>query len=165
MKILVFSLLLAGALLAQEKCNFTFDEKSGKNILIGEITRENLTDSSYSVWFNEEYDNYAPDTLVIERLKNNLKEYAIEVVFGTWCSDSRREVPRFLKILDLCGFPDKNLRLIAVDRNKKADDIDISDKEIALVPTFIIYKNNEEKGRIIETPEESLEKDLSNILN
>ena len=35
---------------------------------------------------------------------------------------------------------------------------------IQRVPTFIIYKNNIESGRIIETPKTSLEQDLVNIL-
>ena len=36
--------------------------------------------------------------------------------------------------------------------------------EIQRVPTFIIYKNNIEAGRIIENPVTSLEQDMVNIL-
>ena len=37
--------------------------------------------------------------------------------------------------------------------------------EIELVPTFILDYNGEEIGRIIESPEESLEKDLLRIIS
>jgi hypothetical protein len=36
--------------------------------------------------------------------------------------------------------------------------------DIKRVPTFIIYKNNIETGRIIENPTTSLEQDMVNIL-
>ena len=36
---------------------------------------------------------------------------------------------------------------------------------IVKVPTFILYIDEEEAGRIIETPAETPEKDLFNILN
>ncbi|MGK9476484.1 hypothetical protein [Melioribacter sp. OK-6-Me] len=165
MKVLLFLLLLANVFYSQEKCNFTFDEKSGKKILIGEIKREEFNDTVYSVWFSDEYENYLPDKLVIDTLKNKLRDYEIEIIFGTWCSDSRREVPRFLKILDLCSFPEENIRMIAVDRNKTAGNFNIGDKKILLVPTFIVYKSGKEKGRIIEVPDKTLERDLLKILN
>ena len=39
------------------------------------------------------------------------------------------------------------------------------DLDIELVPTFIFYRNGEELGRIVETPEDTLEKDLAEIVN
>jgi thiol-disulfide isomerase/thioredoxin len=83
---------------------------------------------------------------------------------GTWCSDSRREVPRMLKVLDIIGFPKENLSIINVDRNKKGIADEADDLNIELVPTFILYEDEKEIGRIIETPEETLEKDLVRIV-
>jgi len=83
---------------------------------------------------------------------------------GTWCSDSRREVPNFYKILDKLNYPDNKITLINVDRKKNGIEIDVSKLNIELVPTFIVYRNNTEIGRIIETPNESLERDLLKIL-
>ena len=83
---------------------------------------------------------------------------------GTWCSDSRREVPRFYKILDSLNFPSAKVKLIMVDRKKEAAGIDISPFNIELVPTMIFYNDGLEDGRIIETPKETLEKDLEEIL-
>jgi len=83
---------------------------------------------------------------------------------GTWCSDSRREVPRFYKILDSLNFPSAKVKLIMVDRKKEAAEVNIASLNIELVPTMIIYNDGLEIGRIVETPKETLEKDLAAIL-
>jgi thiol-disulfide isomerase/thioredoxin len=83
---------------------------------------------------------------------------------GTWCPDSRREVPRFMRVLKETGFPADKVTLIGVD-NVKFSPIDNYDGlGIERVPTFILYKNNVEAGRIIENPVTSLEQDMVNIL-
>ncbi len=88
------------------------------------------------------------------------------IVLGTWCGDSKEKVPRFLKILDLLGTTFDDLKLIAVDREKTAPDMDVKGKYlIEKVPTFIFYKGDVEIGRITETPKVALEKDLFFILN
>jgi hypothetical protein len=49
--------------------------------------------------------------------------------------------------------------------NAKLSPVGEYDKlDIQRVPTFIIYKNNIEVGRIIENPVTSLEQDMINIL-
>jgi len=88
----------------------------------------------------------------------------ITVVLGTWCPDSRREVPRFMKIVDLWGFPKQKIHMIGVDLDKVAPLGNFSLLDIQRVPTFIFYKNNIEAGRIIETPVTSLEQDMVKIL-
>jgi thiol-disulfide isomerase/thioredoxin len=83
---------------------------------------------------------------------------------GTWCSDSRREVPRFLRILDELNFNNELLTINYVDRKKESPEGDISSLDIKYVPTFIFYKGGKEIGRIIETPQITLESDFKNIL-
>jgi uncharacterized protein (DUF1015 family) len=48
-----------------------------------------------------------------------------------------------------------------VDRTKTVEKMEL---EIEKVPTFIVYRNGEEIGRIIETPIKSMEEDLYEIL-
>lgn len=147
----------------QSLCKIVTDEKSGKPMLIGLCSRENLTnDTSFSWWFEAEYDYYEPEDSIMKLI--NLDSVKIVCVQGTWCSDSRREVPRFYKILDMLKFDYSNFSLYCVDRNKKAEGFDIDQFIIERVPTFILYKNDSEIGRIIETPVETLEKDILNIL-
>jgi thiol-disulfide isomerase/thioredoxin len=165
--VLSFLFQLVISLNAQDKSSSSFsiitDEKSGKPMLIGLCSRENLTkDTSFSWWFEAEYDYYTPEDSVIKLI--DLDSIKIVCVMGTWCSDSRREVPRFYKILDELNFDYKNLELYCVDRKKKAEGFDIDQFVIERVPTFIFYKNDSEIGRIIETPTETLERDILNIL-
>ena len=35
---------------------------------------------------------------------------------GTWCDDSKRVVPRFIKILESVNFPMENLKIVAVNK-------------------------------------------------
>ncbi len=83
---------------------------------------------------------------------------------GTWCGDSKEWVPRFYKVMDQAGFNYRKMKLIAVDRNKKAGDLDISALHIERVPTFIFYKKKKELGRIIEVPYDLIEKDMLKII-
>lgn len=148
----------------QQPCKKVIDEKSNKPMLVGLCTRENFTkDTSFSWWFFAEYDYYQPEDSIIKLI--NLDSIKIVLVLGTWCSDSRREVPYFYKILDQLKFDEKNLTVFSVDRKKQAEGYDIDQFIIERVPTFIFYKNNSELGRIIETPNETLERDILKIIN
>ncbi len=137
---------------------------SDKSMFVGTITRENFQDSNFAGWFNSEYTNYDVDTKLLNKSNNNYEGKIIKIVLGTWCSDSRREVPRFIKILDFIGFPEDKLFFICVDRDKKGLYDEVDDLNIEYVPTFIVYENGKEIGRIIETPILTLEKDLIKIV-
>lgn len=164
MKYFLLFVFITSSIYSQD-CKITIDNNTGKQMLIGLTNRNAFLDSNFSKWFNFEYSNYEIDTSYIISLKNLVSDKKIKIVMGTWCSDSRREVPRFLKILDEIEFKDSNLVIINVDRQKKGLSNETDGLEIDFVPTFIIYKNDIELGRIIEEPIETLEKDLFNILN
>lgn len=150
----------------QEKPNSEIDEKTGKPILFGTLDRDDFQDENYAWWFNSGYKFYTVDTSIVKKLSVlDIDSLNITIVLGTWCSDSRREIPRFFKIIDEMQFPQEKIKLIGVNRNKESSDNEISKLEIELVPTFIFYKDQKEIGRIIETPEELLEKDMWEILN
>jgi len=164
-KILTIVLLSIVTITAQDINKTLIDSTSGKPILIGLGNRGAFVDTNFAWWFDSGYKFYRPDTNAIADLKEVSKDYSITIVMGTWCSDSRREVPRFYKILDELNYSDENIKLINVDRDKVGNDNGVDSLNIELVPTFIIYSEDKEIGRIIETPNESLEKDMSNILS
>lgn len=119
----------------------------------------------YSEWYNREYDGYQPLQDVIEKLVSvKSDDLSIVTVLGIWCPDSRREVPRFMKIIELIKFPGERMTFIGVDNEKLAPLGDYEKLGVERVPTFIVYKNKIELGRIIENPVASLEQDLLNII-
>ena len=107
--------------------------------------------------YRERMVEYAPDPAVVEMIAASVQEGdRIAVYLGTWCSDSQREVPRFLKILELAE-KDYGISIpvdwISIDRAKREPAALVEGKSIDLVPTFIYYREGEEIGRIVERSE------------
>jgi len=133
--------------------------------LLGYFTRELMYRIPDCIWYLSSYDNYLPDNEIVSKLKNiSTENLTIKIVMGTWCPDSRREVPRFMHVLDLWKFPADKITFIGVDNMKVSPVGEYEQLDIQRVPTFIFYKNNIEEGRIIENPLTSLEQDIINIL-
>jgi thiol-disulfide isomerase/thioredoxin len=133
--------------------------------LLGYFNPEQLKREPHSVWFYKGYDDYQLSQEAMKSLSETGKDgLTIKIVMGTWCPDSRREVPRFIKVLDTWNFPAGSITFIGVDNGKLSPIGGYEALEIQRVPTFIIYKNNLEAGRIIENPVTSLEQDMLNIL-
>lgn len=142
------------------------DDRTKKEVLIGKCNRQSFDHSDFKNWFQEGYNEYEPDLEIIKKLNDldKLKDIKIKVVFGTWCSDSRRELPRFYKIIDELGFPESKIQLIGVDTKKSSRNNLLKKIEFTRVPTFIFYIENKEIGRIIESAEINLESDFYNII-
>ncbi|MEP0861731.1 MAG: thioredoxin family protein [Ignavibacterium sp.] len=166
MKNFIIAILLfaSGISEAQQFNNTTIDTVKNKKMLIGYCTRDAFQDTAFKDWFDEQYNSYQPDFEIVDKLEGKLDDISITIVMGTWCSDSREQVPSFYKILDEINYPSEKVKLICVDRKKKGLSNEADDLNIELVPTIIFYRNGEEIGRIIETPQESLEKDLLGIV-
>lgn len=148
----------------------SFSQAVADKILYGVIRKENMVDSPYAKWFVTNYDNYQPASSTVAALqKLSVKDISIDIYLGTWCGDSRREVPRFLKLLDQIPVLSKNVKIIGLGGSdslyKQSPGKEESGKGIFRVPVFIIYRNGVEVNRINEFPAVSLEKDLYAILN
>jgi len=133
--------------------------------LLGYFNLSQLTREPYSTWYIKGFDEYTLNTDVINKLLEINKDgVTIKIVMGTWCPDSRREVPRFMRVMEVWQFPVSKIAFIGVDDAKQSPVGEYVSLDIIRVPTFIIYKNNIETGRIIENPTTSLEQDMVNIL-
>ena len=90
----------------------------------------------------------------------------VSVFFGSWCSDSKRELSRLWKALDLVGgdvgFP---IRYIAVDRSKSEPAEVLGGREILYVPTLVVERDGVEIGQIIEQSPNGVEIDLLALLS
>lgn len=162
MKAAVLFFLFSVVLSAQ--CKIVLDERNQEPMAVGFGDRSVFDDSTFSSWFDKEYAFYHVDEEVFDNLETGLHNLNITIVMGTWCHDSQREVPRFFKILDKLDFPDENLRILFVDRKKKGLKDEAEKFDIEYVPTFIFFRNDEEIGRIVESPIKTLEEDIIDIV-
>jgi Thioredoxin. len=167
----IIPLLFTGNSLFSQSFSWVNDEEKEYQVPIGIGDYKELKEGTFYTEMMEYYDSYVVDTLTANQIKDVLntkfsgKQWHIDIVFGAWCGDSKEHLPCFYKIVQSNHLFDwKDVTLIATDRDKKAGEIKIDDLNIEFVPTFIFYVDGKEIGRIIETPENSLEKDLLNII-
>jgi cyclophilin family peptidyl-prolyl cis-trans isomerase len=112
---------------------------------------------------------YAPDITVLEMMKSYVRAGDhVEVYMGTWCQDSQREVPRFLRVVDDLREQygvELPVQFFALDRSKQKPAEFVAGKHVEKVATFIYYRGDEELGRIVEKTESPLfEDDLLTIV-
>lgn len=142
-------------------------DKSARNPLpieIGNIAPERTLTAIPE--YRERMESYEPDETVISMMAPLVSvEDRIEVFLGTWCEDSQREMPRFYKIMNQLEQQNVTIpiKYVAVDRSKQEPSRLIGDRVIQLVPTFIVFRGDEEIGRIVEKPLSLLEDDLLRI--
>jgi thiol-disulfide isomerase/thioredoxin len=154
--------------LSAQQINQEIKIEGNQPYLVGKITIEGLTSNSYQNWYAANHESYQVDSNIISSIKNELAEHKILVFMGTWCGDTKREVPRFIKILEEADFPMENLKIVAVDKRKNHFKKSPTGEEWGLsikrVPTFIFYKDGKETNRIIESPITTLEADIKAIV-
>lgn len=132
-------------------------------LLVGPVTREQIEAASPD-WVRAEVAA-APDAAAAQALAGVEPGAEVTVFLGTWCGDSRREVPRLWKALDAAGGSVPfQIRYIAVDRQKKEPAADVTASGIRFVPTFLVSRGGQEVGRIVEQAPHSVENDLLALL-
>jgi thiol-disulfide isomerase/thioredoxin len=155
---------LMGVALAQQ----SYLDNSKHKHLIGKFDAKALKeDTAYNKWYNKNFEAYKTEEALVPKLKslasNKIK---LQIFMGTWCGDSKREVPRMIKLLEQADI--SNYELIGTYDTDTLYKVSPQHEEKGLnifrVPTFIVYKDGKEMNRIIEFPKESFEKDLITIL-
>jgi cyclophilin family peptidyl-prolyl cis-trans isomerase/thiol-disulfide isomerase/thioredoxin len=135
-------------------------------LVVGPITTDKLLATVPT--YEEKKTSYAPDITVIEMMKSYVRAGdRVEVYMGTWCSDSEREVPKFLRVVDDLKSQfgvELPYSFVALDRSKHEPAQLIAGKNISKVATFIYYRGDEELGRIEERPTGLFEDDLLTIV-
>jgi len=126
---------------------------------VGDISIKTLFENHEG--FQDNYEEYQPGNLLDPALFRGVEIY---MLFGTWCHDSKREVPRLLSLLNKLDVPENQINLIGLNFMKN-DSQDRGKKfQIKKTPTFVFLRNQKEVGRIVEMPEIRLEADLLKIL-
>lgn len=139
----------------------------GQTHLIGEFDLAVLeTDTAYSKWYQESYENAQLDLSKTD-WKENLNNTKVEIYMGTWCGDSKNWVPKFVRMWEELGLQRSQLKFIALygsgDHYKQGPEGEEKGKQIHRVPTFIFKKEDTEYARIVESPSSDLITDMAQI--
>ncbi|MEJ2585498.1 MAG: thioredoxin family protein [Robiginitalea sp.] len=133
-------------------------------ILVGTASLDSLHSEPFDSWFEQNYRAAEPDPATVQAITPLLEGVEIHAFIGTWCEDSQREVPKFVKILEEARYPIEDVRLVTMTREKSTPQNYEEGLHVTNVPTFIFYKDGKELNRIVEFPIESLESDMLKIL-
>ena len=152
---LALSLVLLG-------CQTTPSHTEQDTELLGVVSAQELLQANSG--FAQSYDSYQPSEKELAAVKL-LEGKSLTILFGTWCHDSEREVPRLLKTLAMAHGQLAELRLIAVNHNKQEPSGIYQSLELRYTPTFVLLDGTKELGRVVERPQLSLTEDLAALLN
>jgi len=169
-------LLVSNALIAfaqtQQTSSKTVEQKVQDTHLLGKIPLSSLKQTPFAEWFEKGYNDYSPAKSVLESLaapavQKEVSGMKVQIFLGTWCGDSKREVPRLMKVLHQAGVPDSRIELICVGNTdslyKQSPTHEERGRDIFRVPTAIFVQNGKEQARIVEFPAETLERDVLTI--
>lgn len=136
-----------------------------EEMIVGSFAESNLKENNYATWYLPEYNEYIVETKKLNDVKGAINDFEIGTFMGTWCGDSKREVPRLYKILEAVDYPTHKMKMYGVNRQKKSANGEEIGKNISHVPTIIFYKDGKEVGRIVESPVTGyLEEDIAMIV-
>lgn len=171
MKTNIFLITIAFAissLLNAQNINTEITENTNSPYLLGKIDKSGLEGDNYKSWFSKNYNDYQPNTEITTEITPKLKSYEIILFMGTWCGDSKQEVPKLYKVLETCNFSMNQLTVIAVSKAqnmyKQSPKHEEKGLNIHRVPTVIFYRDGIEVNRIVEHPIKSFEEDIMNIV-
>jgi tetratricopeptide (TPR) repeat protein len=143
-------------------------DSRGNLMLLGYSTKERLQQEPFGIWFNKNYNDYKIDSTTAMSLRDKLKDKQFVIFMGTWCGDSRQEVPKIFRLLDYCEVPASKIKLVNLNTYdsvyKQSPGREEKGLNIHRVPDLLVYENEKEIGRVIEKPFVSWEKDLLSIV-
>ena len=125
---------------------------------VGAITSTDLL-AEFPI-FAKEYQAYSPSVQELSAMKV-LQGKTLLVLFGTWCHDSEREVPRLLKTIALAGLDNYQLKLVAVDFAKQEPSGLYLKHQLRHTPTFVMESKGLEVARVVEVPMVTIAQDLA----
>jgi hypothetical protein len=130
--------------------------------MVGPLTREALFENNPD--WQAVAAAYQPKPDIVDKLRSLGREIRIEIYLGTWCSDSKAHVSEFFKVLEIADTPLIQAVCVGIPEAKDKRAPYYAGRDIERLPTFIVFFDGREMGRIVETPERSVEEDLVRIL-
>jgi hypothetical protein len=131
-------------------------------ILVGNLSRQQIEDA-FPLWKTAK-DIEAPSIKASKDLALVPAGAEVSIYLGTWCGDSRRELSRLWRALDILQEkPAFAIHYVGVDRQKKAPALP-PDLNLRFVPTFVVSRDGHELGRIVESSPHGIEYDLKSLI-
>ncbi|GAA4320587.1 thioredoxin family protein [Flaviaesturariibacter amylovorans] len=149
MKRLFFALFLFASLGAAAQAEASRDS-SGVKILKGFMTKKDLVTDTAFAWWGENLKGFTPNADAVTALRAQKDSIHILAFGGTWCGDTKHILPKVYGTLEAAGLSQERITLLGVDRRKQTVHNLAAAFNVTLVPTFIVLKNGQEVGRIVE---------------
>ncbi|MFN2438064.1 MAG: thioredoxin family protein [Chitinophagaceae bacterium] len=163
-KILFILSIIITQLVFAQPAEITKDA-SGDKIIKGFMTKNDIAGDTAFTWYAQNQKGYVPEAKALQAFRA-AKDIHILAFAGTWCSDTKNLLPKFFALTDAAGFSQDWITLLGVDRNKKTVHHLAEAFKIINVPTFIVLKNGEEIGRVVEYGKYGMiDKELGEIIN
>jgi thiol-disulfide isomerase/thioredoxin len=149
-----------------QKTNYVTEEKSNEKYLKGIINKSILDADSNYIWLSRDMKYTKANEAAVATFKQQKSKFKLVVFGGTWCEDTHNLLPKFYKLIEKSEYPEKNILLIAVDKNKQTIN-DLQNKyNVKQVPTFIVMQGDKEIGRVVEYGKyNDIEKELAEIVS
>ena len=153
---------------ASNYSNAVVINENNQTVLLGNCAPQMLLIEPFSTWFIPNYNNSQIDSSYSIAISKAFKNKRMEIFAGTWCGESKADLPKMLKILKAANIDSTQIKLIFLNNTaaqyKQSPGHEEAGKNIVRTPTYIIYNAQKEMGRIIDSPVETFEKDLLKIL-
>jgi thiol-disulfide isomerase/thioredoxin len=144
--------------------NYEVLDYQGNKMLKGIVNRSLIENDTAFAWFKESMQYGKPNDAAVTAFQQNKAKFTMVVFGGTWCEDTHNLLPKFYQLVDKSGYPETNITLIAVDRQKTTINNLHTTYNIINVPTFIVLKDGKEVGRVVEYGKADMVKELGEIV-
>ncbi|MTI87454.1 MAG: hypothetical protein FH748_05740 [Balneolaceae bacterium] len=130
--------------------------------IIGTVSQEELLSREriYDIYAQR----YKPEKEALDFLKSYTDTVKVKVFFGNWCRESKKYVPRLIKIFQLLRNDYFEIEYIGVGEQKKLPKEFLKKFHIKYIPTVLVLEGSDELGRIKEISQYRIETELVRIL-
>ena len=106
---------------AQTPYTSSKDEKHPEvTVLNGIISKYALQNNAeFNNWYNSNQNIYDPPKDIVNAMEAAKDKVQFVIFGGTWCEDTQFILPRFFKLQEQSGFPDKSISFFGVNRAKQ----------------------------------------------
>lgn len=149
-----------------KKLQYTTEQSGTEKYLKGIINRATLDADTNYAWLKKDMQYTRANEQAVSVFKEQKNKFKLVVFGGTWCEDTHNLLPKFYKLVQKSEFPEKNILLIAVDKDKQTINNLHTIYNVKQVPTFIVFQGKKEVGRVVEYGKyNDIEKELAEIVS